>query len=625
MSFKTVFIMQKRIFIVFLACLWFSLASFTLAGSALDLSYLYLEDIGNKISYQDLKSDHVQGMFKEPSENGLSFGWVDDPYWIEMTIHQRPFEDVLFMEIAWPLLDRLHIFIVDRDGQTIEIFELGDHLDFTNRPIFDSHFVIPINFKTHDIGTVYFNVETTSSMQLPVTFWTQQEYFKHRATYLTVQGIFYGLLLVMIFYNLFIYLSTQRIAYLHYVGFVASFGVLQLGLKGTGYQFLWPSMNVINDYAIATGGASALLFLSLFARSFLQLPNSSSLKRINNYMLVVAVGFIIASLVLPYRTVITPLAITVLVVSCAVIGMGIHRYRHGFREARFYLLAWVTVVIGCSIYLFKQLGFFPINFLTENSMQIGSAMEILILSFALADRLNTLRVRLENTNHQLELDVQKRTKELVSALEKLGKANVKLAVISTTDGLTGLGNRYHFDNALTKELLRVKRSLDRHAVVLLMLDIDHFKSVNDTWGHVVGDKVLLFVSECLRQECKRQVDTIYRYGGEEFAIILSQTCFEEAAHVAENIRHRIENSEFLEGDIHIQITISVGLASTTNLDKVLEEELIRAADLALYNAKESGRNCVHFFKGALSDNDRDKTERYLEDSFDPEATITKNK
>lgn len=618
--------MRKFIFIVCIACFWFSLTSLVLAESTLDLSYLYLEDIDNKITYEDVRSERVRKMFATPDENGLSFGWVKNPYWVEMTIHQRPFNEVLLMEISWPLLDKLNIFIVGRDGQLIETFELGDHLDFSARPIFDAHFVIPMDFKEHDIGTVYFNIETTSSMQLPVTFWTQQEYLKHRAIYLSLQGLFYGLLLVMIFYNLFIYLSTRRVAYLHYVGFVTSFCALQLGLKGVGYQFFWPNLSVLNDYVIATGGALALLFLNLFARSFLYLAEINILKRINNYMLIVAVGFIIASLTLPYRSVITPLAIAVLFSSCTVIGMGIYRYRHGFREARFYLLAWVTVVIGCFVYLFKQLGLLPINVFTESAMQIGSAMEILLLSFALADRLNTLRVHLENANQQLERDVQERTKELVSALDKLGQANVKLAVISTTDGLTGLSNRYHFDNGLTKELSRIKRNLHDNTVVLLLLDIDHFKRVNDTWGHVVGDNALLFVSECLRQECNRQTDTIYRYGGEEFAIILSHTCIEGAAKVAENIRRRIEGAEFLEGNTNIPITVSVGVASTLTLENISEDGLIRAADIALYNAKEDGRNCVHIFKGIQSNTGMgtEETERYSEDDHGSAASTTKN-
>lgn len=573
---------------------------------------LFFEDTGKTTKFNELMTEDVQKRFQKPGENGLSFGWVNNPYWFKIEIKEYEKLEVLLLEIPWPLLDRLDIYVVNDSQQAIVTHNLGDHKVFSKRLFFDANFVIPIDFKSHRIQTIFINIDTTSSLQLPLKFSTQHEYLKNRTIYYTVQGIFYGLLLVMIFYNLFIYFSTKRIAYLHYIFFVISFGTLQAGLKGAGFQFIWPNSVNLNDFAIATSGGFSLLFLTLFARSFLQLNEAPTLKKINNYMLAVALIFIVASFFLEYRTIITPLTIVVLISSLIVITKAIYRYRQGFREARYYLMAWVAMVIGCFIYLFKQLGLLPVNFFTENAMQIGSAMEILLLSLALADRLNTLRVGLESANLRLEKDVANRTQELVSALDKLGKANSKLAVISITDGLTGLRNRYHFDISLDKEIERIKRN--QTTVSLLLLDIDRFKNINDQWGHLSGDNALEFVSQLFKIDCKRPTDIICRYGGEEFAIILPETQLEAASALADRIRHRVEYCDFFEGEIKIPITISVGVSSSNAIKSLDSKLLVRAADIALYNAKEDGRNCVHIFKGNLSKNAAEsfeKTQRFF--------------
>ncbi|SMF65154.1 7TMR-DISM extracellular 2 [Alteromonadaceae bacterium Bs31] len=557
----------------------------------------YFNDEGANSTIQDVLRGDSANRFIEPQANGLSFGWVDTPYWVKLQIIEIKDKQALFLEIPWPLLDELNIYLVDSENTIISSYALGDHQYFSQRPIFDAQFVVPVDFSTQAIETIYFQVQTSSSLQLPIRFWTQEDYLKHRAKYLSTQGIFYGLLLVMTFYNLFIYFSTRRVAYLHYVCFVVSFSTLQLGLKGVGFQFIWPNIPQLNDYAIATGGSFCLLFLTLFARSFLQLDETPALKKVNNYMLVLAIIFILLSMLVPYRVIITPLTVSVLICSIIVIIKATLRYRQGFREARFYLVAWITMVVGCFIYLFKQLGFFPINYITENSLQIGSAFEIVLLSLALADRLNTLQSGLKTANERLEQEVSDRTQELLSALEKLGNVNTRLSVISITDGLTGLHNRYHFDSALQKTIEKM-RSIGG-TVSLLILDIDHFKKINDTWGHLLGDKALQWVGDSLCAIKKRKADVLCRYGGEEFAIIMPDTDNLGASNFAENIRQEMEASHFYEEGVRIPITISIGIASLPATTDLEPDKLIKAADIALYGAKNYGRNCVHIFTGEI--------------------------
>lgn len=163
----------------------------------------------------------------------------------------------------------------------------------------------------------------------------------------------------------------------------------------------------------------------------------------------------------------------------------------------------------------------------------------------------------------------------------------RLRELALTDELTELLNRRAFDNELQRELGRRRRYGSCFA--LLMFDIDHFKDVNDTYGHPVGDRVLESLGDLCRQHFRTQ-DVIARIGGEEFAVLLPETDHEGALEVAERFRSLVEQSTFLLEDTSLRITVSIGVTTSTGVESV--DELFSAVDDALYEAKESGRNRV---------------------------------
>ena len=170
----------------------------------------------------------------------------------------------------------------------------------------------------------------------------------------------------------------------------------------------------------------------------------------------------------------------------------------------------------------------------------------------------------------------------------LEKANEELAILSQTDGLTQLFNREHWENCLQAEYKRWTRS--QHSSSLVMLDIDHFKKVNDTYGHVVGDEVIRNLSSVIREHA-RETDVSGRYGGEEFVILLADTPLKNAYVFAERLRREVEISITKFNDIDLKYTISIGLAEIEPSIKSYEA-WIECADAALYKAKESGRNKI---------------------------------
>ncbi|TPH12519.1 sensor domain-containing diguanylate cyclase [Litorilituus lipolyticus] len=180
-----------------------------------------------------------------------------------------------------------------------------------------------------------------------------------------------------------------------------------------------------------------------------------------------------------------------------------------------------------------------------------------------------------------------------NAIHKLSleQANQELAILSQTDGLTQLFNRSHWELCLQAEYKRWSRS--DHASSLVMLDIDHFKNVNDSYGHLVGDEVIRHLSELIRKHV-RETDVSGRYGGEEFAILLADTPIENAKIFAERLRSEVEKSVVKHNDIEIQYTISIGVAE---VEKTINtyEAWIECADNALYRSKEEGRNRISLY------------------------------
>lgn len=164
--------------------------------------------------------------------------------------------------------------------------------------------------------------------------------------------------------------------------------------------------------------------------------------------------------------------------------------------------------------------------------------------------------------------------------------------IGLTDELTGLSNRRMFNYLIGREINRSRRY--QRPLSLVMIDIDHFKKINDTWGHPVGDLVLRQLGGLMRENFRR-LDVPVRYGGEEFAVILPETSLEEAIHFAERFRVTVEQAAFMTGRERIPVTISLGVATVGNspvAEDLDADALLQMADKALYQAKQSGRNRI---------------------------------
>ncbi|MFK5893815.1 MAG: diguanylate cyclase [Pseudomonadota bacterium] len=194
----------------------------------------------------------------------------------------------------------------------------------------------------------------------------------------------------------------------------------------------------------------------------------------------------------------------------------------------------------------------------------------------------------------IELWLQKQklkqiSNDLIVANKKILIQQEELKNLAIHDHLTNLFQRRWFDEVILKEISSTLRNNTNLTIALL--DIDHFKQVNDSYGHQAGDAVLIQLANLLKNKI-RLSDSVFRFGGEEFVIIMPKTDLQEAINLCERTRHRVESLQISHDKLQLQVTISIGLAMLCEPEITTPEELIKSADNFLYLAKSNGRNCV---------------------------------
>jgi len=601
----------------------------------------YLEDKVGQISIDAILNSYSQKPWKKSTADTLSFGYTGSAYWIKATlINDTDEQQSRLIEIAYPVLDYLDIYFVHQ-GKIKSMYTLGDKQPFSNRPIKHRHFVVPLEIMGHMTLELYFRAKTSSSMQLPLIIWKERTFLENGQKQLLGLGIYFGIMFVMAMYNIFIFFSVREISYFYYVLYVVSMSMFLASLNGLNFQYLWPNATIWNDESILVGLSGVCFFALLFVASFLNLHHTMPrLIRVYKLLIIYCVLMILGCFLIPYYISIRIVIISAVLLIVLAFVIGIIRWLAGDSSARFYTTAWVALFLGGVTLALSKFGFVADNFLTKNAVQFGSAIEVLFLSFALADRLNIeKKIRYEAQLAALEnekvariaqaqaLDQEKRSrlaqekalkheKEAREAQERalsiqkqanetleqrvyertrdLEKVNTKLKELSTTDGLTGLKNRRHFNEMFHYEFARAVR--DKTPLALLMIDVDHFKNINDTFGHLIGDDCLKMIAETLHEMIRRECDCLSRYGGEEFCMLLPNTRTQGALHLAESIRLCVEKLKFSAEGASIPVTVSIGVVTEVPEKKEDQERFLNKADEALYISKQNGRNRVTIYE-----------------------------
>lgn len=584
----------------------------------------WLEDPSGKMTFNEVRAKSLSSDWNSVSKNYPNLGFTRSVIWLSLPFENTKNESAAkLLEIAFPLYDSIDVYFL-KGNRLVTSYKSGDKYPFSERPLNHRNFLFPYTAYPNEKLRTLVRLQSTDVMYLGVKVWESNEFFSEDQQHILLLGVFFGFLSIMLLYNLFIYFLVRNKTYIYYVWYTASIIYLQLTQKGLGYQYLWPDQPLFNHLSIPMTVYLAMASSLFFIMYFLDLGKHNARTALAFQVLLwVALAGLIASPIIVLTNLFPDVYIYFLmmttvcgmVATIAVIVLLIRLSLLGSRPAQILLLAWMFLLVGIVLFGLGRIGAPIPMLLGDNAMLIGSTIEAALISFGLAQhiknereaRMKAQQLALENerktrevqnsllklqqkTTQQLEQEVKERTQKLETAMQSLTTANYKLDNLARQDSLTGLSNRRNFDEVFDEAWRRSLRY--QQPISLLMADIDHFKKINDTYGHLFGDQCLMRVANVLTKSVGRPDDLAARFGGEEFIILLSNTDAKRASQIAEGIRYSIQQLRVKHEGKQVKFTISIGIATVVPSSVAYDGSLNENADQALYLAKESGRNRV---------------------------------
>mgnify|MGYP003673178744 CR=1 FL=1 len=445
----------------------------------------YLEDVDDQYSLEIVQS-LANSAWRKSEVSTPNFGYTDSSYWFRVSLKSADKSLDKLLAIQYALLDHIEVYVLD-NGTIRQTYLTGDVFPFEQRSIRHRDFLFPIVFQANQVLDLFIKVKTQGSLQVPIEIWERELFTWKDQDEQFIKAIYYGMLLVLVVYNLFLFLSIRERSYLYYGGLVVSVLVLMAGGPGFLYQYLYPAFPLIHKQVMLLAVPSVMLFAGLFASYFLSLSRvAPRLSKIVYLFNVVFLLSIIASFYLPYD-ISTRISVFLAIPSSLVIMFaGPYAWSKGQNSARYFTYAWAFLITGIVVSASSKFGFLPRNNFTEHALSWGSAIEALLLSFALADRFNRERQdKIKAQQARLEEEIQRKT------------AEEKLYNQATHEGLDGFPNTVLFQQVIYRLLyIDLERQPD---FSLFYLHLDGLQEVSKTLGHANADIVLgLFSQRLLR-------------------------------------------------------------------------------------------------------------------------------
>ncbi|MDF2463321.1 MAG: Phytochrome-like protein cph2 [Ramlibacter sp.] len=470
--------------------------------------FTVLEDPGLALTLADMQRPEIASRFAggQAPAPALSYGFKRSAYWLRLTLRNASGQPALrMMEVGYPILSDIQFHRPMADG-TYESLVTGVATPFSTRPYPSRSFVFPVALPAHSQQVVYLRVQSVSAMLVPALLWEPQSFHAHERDDYATQAWYFGMASALILFNLLLFVALRDVVYLLYSVFATCTALAISASNGWGKEFIWPETTLWSNIAISVFGSLTLAALLLFTRRMLN--TREVIPRVDRLIKV----FVVLQLLFAVGVAISPQGFavpgTVLISVTAVLILSVGVFCAVWRRQRiavFFVAAFSVWILGTTVVGLKTLTLLPANTLTMNGYQIGSALEMLLLAFALAYRFNMIRRQatedVRQANEGLAQRLQAREAELTASHQRLREIEHRQTLSQERQRLMqdmhdGMGS------SLNSALRVVERGQLNEAEVAQVLKgcIDDLKLAIDSMEPVESDVLLLLATLRFRLE-----------------------------------------------------------------------------------------------------------------------------
>ncbi|MBF0352681.1 MAG: PAS domain S-box protein [SAR324 cluster bacterium] len=348
-----------------------------------------LEDKAGQWTIGDVSSSKLESSWKPSQKETPGFSFTKSVYWVRFDLqHGVEVQKEWFLEIGVPRLDRIDLYQPSAEGNWL-ITKNGNIIPFSQREFKNRFFLFRLHKPLPESQRFYLRIQSETAIILPMTIWSSVAWTNHLEESNYGLGLYYGIILVMLFYNLSLFASLRELAYLYYVLHILAFCLFQLSMDGLAYKYLWPDYPWWGNNAVPFFLSLFGIFAAQFSRSFLKtktyIPMWDSVYIFGMFLFAGSIGLMF---MVSLEIVILFLFLLHVTGSAGLVWTALLCLKKGYAPARYYLMAFTVNIAGGIIYALRSFGVLATSFLTDNAFDITSAMQVTLFSLGLADRIN---------------------------------------------------------------------------------------------------------------------------------------------------------------------------------------------------------------------------------------------
>lgn len=513
---------------------------------------------------------------QDVKSQSAGFGYTTEAHWFRLeVINPDDFYRQRLLVVPAPQLDEVW-FLKTVDGEIVEEARTGENYPFAQRALPVPEYAFPVTLPPRSLQVYYFRAQSEGSLLFPLKIWKEREYLLAEEKRSAGRALYYGLLLFIIIFNFFLYLTLREPVYILYVGFISVLLLVQATLHGKTFQYLWPNMPYLQNGTILIGVPLMVLLANEFSRHFLAMPSAA--PRLNKVLIglgalcglnIVASFFVSPELAKGGALLLALITIVVLLLAGPLLWL------QGLRQARLYTCGWLLLLIGSSLTALLEFGILPYSVPTAYGVQIGSAAEAIILSLAIVDRVyHERQERLKIQEDIIEAQRQQQQTEATRLHEATHSHTSELPNRAFLQGLLKQQLRHHPSEALQLVLVRINRYHD--------IDRTLGQDLADQLIYQIGIRINEFLAGLDEFETLEQgrEGPIYLAALDEstLALLLREPPSPQPAPVASLADYLLERIQY--GHMSLDLDPRLGIACYPE-DSETVDGMIRAAKVAL--------------------------------------------